>query len=230
MNDQPPADIQLLPPPETGVWRLDKQGAGLTYDLFRADDAAHRGGNRWSTSRCGVLYCSSHQDACYAEELVALRVHPDFELDARQDWQDANEPAPHVIVRDWTSKRTMLRLEVPKYCRFLDVDDDITLKVLTARLSSRLAELGVDEQPLTSAHTRGSDRRITRAITEWTLDQQTPEGSPRIHGITYRSNYAQRQCWAIYESTPVKVLETSYVYPESPPLLNVSREYRLRVL
>ncbi|MEU7428591.1 RES family NAD+ phosphorylase [Streptomyces sp. NPDC040750] len=231
MTTQPAADVRLVPAPEAGVWRLDKQEAGLTYDRLLAEDSTSQAGNRWSTPRCGVLYCSSHQDACFAEDLVALKVHPDMRDDVEEAWQQAGQPAPGIVVRDWTAKRTLLRLAVPKPFLFLDVDDETTQRVLTKELSDRFDELGVDDPELTGLHMRGRNRRLTRAIVEWALEQQTPRGTPRIHGIAYRSNYAMRQCWAIFQyATPLTTLESSYVYPEAEPLQAVAQEYGLRVM
>jgi hypothetical protein len=230
MSTQPAPDVRLITAPRTGVWRLDK-GTVLTYDRLRQQDTTSTAGNRWSSPRCGTLYCSSYKDACFAEELVALRVHPDMQDDVEEAWQTSGQPAPGMVVRDWTAKRTLLRLDVPKQYLFLDVDDETTQRILTKELRNRFDELGVHEPELTGADMRGRNRRLTRAITEWALDQQTPQAAPRIHGIAYRSSYAQRQCWAIFQhTTPPTVLESSYVYPASEPLRRVAEEYGLRVL
>ncbi|WP_326783544.1 RES family NAD+ phosphorylase [Streptomyces sp. NBC_00151] len=231
MSTQPASDVRLIHPPESGVWRLDKQGSGLTYDRLRPEDATSQAGNRWSSTHRSVLYCASTQDACFAEELVALQVSPELRGDVEEPWQQAGQPAPGVIVRDWTAKRTLLRLAVPKPFVFLDVDDDTTQRVLTKELRGQFEELGVDDPELTGKHMRGRNRRLTRAITQWALDQQTPEAAPRIHGIAYRSTYAMRQCWALFEyAAPLAILESSYVYPEAEPLQAVAREYGLRVM
>ncbi|MEK8172296.1 RES domain-containing protein [Streptomyces sp. M19] len=79
-------DINLIPAPERGVWRLGKSKAPLKYEWLSdpavAGDASSSG-NRWSLVGYGTLYCASSHDGCFAEALATFRVHPTCSASSR---------------------------------------------------------------------------------------------------------------------------------------------------
>ncbi|MFV0129377.1 RES family NAD+ phosphorylase [Streptomyces sp. HMX112] len=209
-------DVRLIPAPERGVWRLGKLSNPLKYEQISRDDATSSAGNRWSLVGYGTLYCASERDGCFAEALAPFRVHPDMLDVVADDWRGPN--APGLLPPDWTTRHTLVRLQLPKEARFLDVDDERTLEVLSG-------ELGVDK--LTTEHIQGFNRRLTRRISAWAIAQRTPEQGRLIHGIAYRSRFGMRQCWAVYSDVPVDALESSLIFPEDEALRTVADEYRL---
>ncbi|GAA2343595.1 RES family NAD+ phosphorylase [Streptomyces kunmingensis] len=229
MTSSPAADVRLIPAPAEGVWRLGKTPDPLSYDTLAPADEQSTAGNAWSASTYGTLYCASQQDGCFAEALAPFRVHPDMRELVDGDWHEPYFVGPGKMVRDWSAKHTLLRLEPAKESRFLDVDDDTTLKALTALLEPRLEELGVTLPELTREHTQGFHRRLTRAIARWAHAQRTSQGTPSIHGIAYKSRFGMRQCWAVFDNTTVERLESTYVFPESVPLRTVAHEYGLQM-
>jgi hypothetical protein len=229
MISSPAADVRLIPAPADGVWRLGKTPDPLTYDTLAPADESSTAGNAWSASAHGTLYCASQQDGCFAEALAVFRVDPDARELVEPDWHEPYFVGPGKMVRDWSAKHTLLRLEPAKESRFLDVDDETTLKTLSAVLGPRLHEFGVPRSGLTREHTHGFHRRLTRAIARWAHAQRTPEGAPSIHGIAYKSRFGMRQCWAVFDNTTVERLESTYVFPESEPLRTVAQEYGLQM-
>ncbi|WP_372347241.1 RES family NAD+ phosphorylase [Streptomyces sp. KL116D] len=229
MTSSPAADVRLVPAPTDGVWRLGKTPDPLSYDILAAPDESSTAGNAWSASTYGTLYCASQQDGCFAEALAPFRVHPDMRELVDHDWHEPFFVGPGKMVRDWSAKHTLLRLEPAKDSRFLDVDDAHTLKALTVLLAPQLAELGVTQAELTRDHIQGFHRRLTRAIARWAHTQRTAQGTPRIHGIAYKSRFGMRQCWAVFDNTTVDRLESTYVFPESEPLRTVAQEYGLQM-
>lgn len=230
MNSSPAADVRLIPAPAGGVWRLGKTADPLGYDVLAAPDETSTAGNAWSASTHGTLYCASQQDGCFAEALAPFRVHPDVRELVDVDWHQPFFVGPGKMVRDWSAMHTLLRLEPAKDSRFLDVDDDTTLKVLAALVDPWLPAFGISRAELARHHTQGSHRILTRAIARWAHTQTTPDGTPRIHGIAYRSRFGMRQCWALFDNTAVTRLESTHVFPESEPLRTVALEYGLQML
>ncbi|MFD7628048.1 RES family NAD+ phosphorylase [Streptomyces sp. NPDC059851] len=230
-RDTTQLDVSLVPAPEDGVWRLGKSPHPVTYETISSEDAAEKGGNRWSLASYGTLYCASEPDGCFAEALAPFRVHPDMLEVIADDWQEPSFLAPGKLPRDWSTSHTLVRLQPPKEARFLDVDDDRTLKTLSDELSAKLAEQGVDR--LTTQHVQGPNRRITRLISAWAITQRTgPAHQERlIHGIAYRSRfYGMRQCWAVFNDLELKQLESSLVFPTSEALRGVADEFGLTML
>ncbi|MGW1895396.1 RES domain-containing protein [Streptomyces sp. NPDC002004] len=219
-------EVRLVPPPEHGVWRLGKAHNPVKFEQIRKDDVDSSAGNRWSLVGYGTLYCASERDGCFAEALAPFFVHPDWLTTATADWQ--GEDAPGRIPPAWTTRHALVRLQLSKDARFLDVDDEQTLSVLSSELRDLLAENQVDK--LTQEHVQGFNRKITRGISAWAISQRDSEqGGRLIHGIAYRSRFGMRQCWAIYNDVGYTEIESSLIFPEDEALLRVAAEYQLRL-
>ncbi|MFD5935834.1 RES family NAD+ phosphorylase [Streptomyces sp. NPDC060333] len=222
--------VSLIQAPERGIWRLGKANEPLKYETISKADASSPGGNRWSLVSYGTLYCATDPDGCFAEALAPFRVHPTMLEVVAEDWKDASYLPPGHLPRDWSTRHTLVRLQPVKEARFLDVDDERTLKALSRELRHELAALGVPR--LTPAHTQGFNRRITRQISAWAITQRTgpSERERLIHGIAYRSRFGLRQCWAVFSDVELKQEESSLVFPEAEALRQVADEYGLKML
>ncbi|MEV7617153.1 RES domain-containing protein [Streptomyces sp. NPDC089799] len=228
------SDVRLIPAPERGIWRLGKARGPFTYDRIREEDAGSPSGNRWSLVDCGVLYCASEHEGCFAEALAPFRVDPAMRAIIADDWANPSHMPPGRIPRDWTTRHTLFRLQPVKEARFLDVDDEDTLTVLSRELRDQLAKLNIDR--ITARHiedsTDPSARRVTRQISAWAEHQSTGTGSEErhIHGIAYRSGLGRYQCWAVFEGVELSKEESSLVFPEADALRKVAQDYTLTML
>ncbi|MCX5151476.1 RES domain-containing protein [Streptomyces sp. NBC_00320] len=223
-------DVVLVPAPDHGVWRLGKAKNPVKYERISQEDWSRTGGNRWSLVSYDILYCASRHDGCFAEALAPFRVDPKMREVIGDEWTKPSFMTPGKIPRDWTTRHILVRLQLPKEARFLDVDDERTLETLSRELKDELAEQGVDR--LTTEHIQGFNRRITRQISAWAITQRTgPSEQERlIHGIAYRSRFGMRQCWAVFNDVELKQEETSLIFPESEALRRVAEEYDLTML
>ncbi|MFE3635371.1 RES family NAD+ phosphorylase [Streptomyces cellostaticus] len=218
---------RLIPAPERGVWRLGKAKDPLKYNQITADDADRTSGNRWSLVGHGTLYCASEFEGCFAEALAPFRVHPELRNVIQDDWHEPYYMPPSHLPLDWRTRHTLVRLMPDKAARFLDIDDNDTLNSLHQELEPVMARFDVDK--LTHEHVQGRDRRITRSIAAWAHEQRTLRRAPLIQGIAYRSRFAARQCWAIFESTHLEEVETQPIWPETEGLRTVADEYGLTI-
>ncbi|MFE2823348.1 RES family NAD+ phosphorylase [Streptomyces sp. NPDC059271] len=229
MTEETYLGVRLIPAPERGVWRLGKAKEPLKYNRISTDDTDLPSGNRWSLVERGTLYCATDLQGCFAEALAPFRVHPELRaIIAQGDWPQPYYMPPGTLPRDWRTRHTLVRLLLEKEARFLDVDDEDTIRSLTVALEPELADLGIDK--LTHDHVQGPDRRITRCIAAWAERQETPHGARPIQGIAYRSRFAARRCWAVFEGTPLDEAETQPIWTETEGLTAVAHEYGLIVL
>ncbi|KOU54206.1 RES family NAD+ phosphorylase [Streptomyces sp. WM6378] len=224
----PSPDIQLVEAPERGIWRLGRATGPLKYERITEADDASSVGNRWSHSDHGTLYCASEHDGCFAEALAGFRVHPDMRDVIGDDWPGPYYLAPGTIPRDWRTRHGLVRLQPAKGSLFLDVDDHRTLRALSEALQDELAALDVDK--LTTEHIQGfKDRRVTRQISIWAVQQRTAHQEHLIQGIAYRSLFGMRQCWAVFDHAQLEQVESSLIFPEAEALRTVADEYGLTV-
>lgn len=227
MNEGTGLEACLIPAPEDGVWRLGKAKEPLKYNKISSEDDRRSGGNRWSLVSYGTLYCASELDGCFAEALAPFRVEPGLRAIIGDDWQQPYYMTPGNLPQDWRTRHTLVRLQPAKEARFLDVDDEQNLRMLSLELKQQLAELGVDG--LTAEHIQGPNRRVTRQIAAWAIAQRTAEQGRLIHGIAYRSRFGMRQCWAIFSDVDLEEVESQPIWPETDGLRSVAEEYGLTI-
>ncbi|UUU45151.1 MULTISPECIES: RES family NAD+ phosphorylase [unclassified Streptomyces] len=219
--------LQLIAAPEHGVWHLGKAKDPLKYNKISKADNNRTGGNLWSLVGYGTLYCSSELDGCFAEALEPFRVDPELQALIADDWRTPDFMPPGTLPRDWRTRHTLVRLQPTKEARFLNIDDEEALRLLSRELKDELAVLGVPT--LTREHIRGSNRRVTRQIAAWAITQRTPEQGRLIHGIAYRSRFGMRQCWAIFSDVDLEEIEQQPIWPETEGLRTVADEYGLTI-
>ncbi|MFJ9855001.1 RES domain-containing protein [Streptomyces sp. NPDC101150] len=221
--------VALVRAPDRGVWRLGRSTDPLRYNQLEPETMAGSAAGRYSLFTYGTLYCCSDPAGCFAEALAHFRVHPKMRQLLDDEWSGKTDfmRAGH-LASSWRDERILVRLDVPREARFVDVDAEETREVLAEALHSELAELGV-EGPLTDDHLHGVDRRITRQIAAWTVAQRNDAGHRLAQGIAYQSNYGGRRCWAILNDAGLKETERRPIRAEDSELQEVAREYGLTV-
>src|SRR5690606_13001647 len=85
------------------------------------------------------------------------------------------------------------------------------------------------EGPLTDEHLHGRDRNVTRQIAAWAVSRRNQDQHQLFQGLTYRSSYGGRRCWAIWRDTELKEVERRPIQVEDPPLREVAEAYGLTV-
>lgn len=122
-----------------------------------------------------------------------------------------------------------MRVLVAPSARFLDVEAAATHRALERALPAELDQLGYDG--LDVAAVRGPDRILTRAISHWTFNQISRDGSRTFAGIRYLSRLASRcECWALFvPGAGLEIAEAHSILPTNRDLLRVAREYGLTV-
>ncbi|WP_225882048.1 RES family NAD+ phosphorylase [Streptomyces aureocirculatus] len=227
MNEGAPLEARLVPAPERGVWRLGKAKDPLKYNQISREDDSRTGGNRWSMLSHGTLYCASDLDGCFAEALAPFRVDPELRALIGTDWDDPYFMSPGQLPQDWRTRHTLVRLQPAAEARFLDVDDEQTLRVLSTELKEELAQFGITD--LTLDHVQGPDRRVTRQISTWAISRRNRHRERQIHGIAYSSRFGMRQCWAIFTDVALKEVGRQPIWPEATELQRVADEYGLTI-
>ncbi|MFD9097796.1 RES domain-containing protein [Streptomyces collinus] len=183
---------------------------------------------RFSLFTYGTLYCASAPAGCYAEALAPFRLSETVRALMAGTPSRPEQMALQDMASSWRDRRILVRL-VPRYeALFLDVETEETRAELAKDLRMELRAFGVDG-PLTDEHIQGKDRRITRQIAAWAVAQRNEEGHQLVQGITYRSAYGGRRCWAILRDTELKEVERRPIQVEDPELREVAHEYGLTI-
>ncbi len=222
--------VTLLPAPPRGVWRLGRAEEPLQYNRLELETSLGSSAGRFSLPRFGMLYCCSEPIGCYAEGLAPFRVQPVIRslLDDDDTTASAALMRPGHLASSWREDRILVRLLPSPEARFLDVDCEVTRKVLARELHHELAAWGVDG-PLTDEHIHGRDRRVARQIAAWTVAQRNQAGHMLVQGIAYHSGYGGRRCWAILNDVTLTEAERKAIRAESDELEEVAKEYGLTV-
>jgi hypothetical protein len=221
--------VTLKPAPDNGVWRLGWAYDPIRYNQVEPETLDGSAAGRFSLFSYGMLYCASAPAGCYAEALASFRIDPRIrELMKDADPGNTDQMALNDLASSWREERILVRLIPSPYAQFLDVETEQTRVVLADCLKDELKALGVDG-PLSDQHIHGKDRRIARQIAAWAVAQRNNDGHQLIQGISYRSGYGGRQCWAILRDTELKEVERRPIRMEDIALQEVAREYGLTI-
>jgi hypothetical protein len=221
--------VTLRSAPEEGVWRLGWAHDPIVYNQVEPETVVGSAAGRFSLFSYGMLYCASAPAGCYAEALAPFRVDPRMrEFMADVATGNTGLMALGDVASSWREERILVRLVPSPQARFLDVETAQSRKVLAGLLEDELRELDV-RGPLQDRHIHGKDRRVSRQIAAWAVAQRNGDGHQLIQGITYRSGYGRRQCWAILRDTELKEEERRPIRLEDVDLHEVAREYGLTV-
>lgn len=221
--------VTLTAAPDEGVWRLGRASAPVVYNQVEPDTFGGSSAGRFSLFSYSMLYCASEPDGCFAEDLARYRVAPKVRhLMSGSDTNGSEWMKTGDIPSSWREERILVRLIPSQRSRFLDVDSEETRDVLAADLKDDLSAMGV-EGSLTDEHIHGRDRRVARQISAWAVAQRNEAGHQLVQGITFRSSYGGRRCWAILGDTDLKEVERCPIRMEDPALHAVAREYGLTI-
>ncbi|MFF7976749.1 RES domain-containing protein [Streptomyces sp. NPDC007905] len=220
--------VTLTAAPDNGVWRLGWADDPIMYNQLEPETFDGSSAGRFSLFSYGMLYCASAPAGCYAEALAPFRLSDKVRELMAGAPSGPGQMALRDIASSWRDRRILVRL-VPRYeALFLDVETEETRAELARDLRGELRAFGV-EGPLTDEHIRGKDRRITRQIAAWAVAQRNEAGHQLVQGITYRSSYGGRRCWAILRDTELKEVEWRPIQVEDPALREVALEYGLTI-
>jgi hypothetical protein len=223
----PPVTLTAAPP--DGVWRLGWARNPIEYNRVEPDTFDGSAAGRYSLYSYSTLYCASTPAGCYAEALAPYRIGPKI----RELMGNAGVSNPHLmamghIPSSWREERILVRLIPTDRTQFLDIETDETRAVLASDLKEELSAIGVTGQ-LTDDDLHGPNRRITRQVAAWAVAQRNADGHHLVQGITFRSGYGGRRCWAILRDTELTEVERCAIRVEDVSLQEVASEYGLTV-
>jgi hypothetical protein len=219
-----PVGVVLFP--VEGAYRVGRRAEPLSYSRISPFDAQTTMGNRYDVAGGGVLYCATNIEGCYAETLARFRPSP--VVIAALDGNEMGRMNRGSVAADWRLRREWVRAQCDHALPFLNVEDPATLAHLGRVLVKELAALEVS-QPLDVSLMRGSDRRIPRLVARWAHSQQDNAGTPEYSGIRYESKLGGYECWAIFDGTPIRVVESAIVSRDDQALVRVSQMFKLTV-
>lgn len=220
--------------PADGLWRV-----GRGDDPLKVTRPAYgtlgssRAGNRFdsTTGDYGVLYFGTSLEGCFGETLARLRPGLHLADLIADEWRSLHFMALGAVPADWRSRRSAVHVRmVDPDARFLDVEALLTHHHLRTELALGLASLGHDDMDI--GLLRGPDRRVTRLVSEWAYRavKSDEDGAPAFAGIRYVSRLSSEwECWAVFDDTPLEVIEKRSITLDMPALLSVAQMYDLTV-
>jgi hypothetical protein len=220
----------VVEPPTDGIWRVGR-GTVLDYpERSPIDMSDARSGNRFDsfTGRYSVLYFGTTRTACYGETLSRFRRDPKLAF-LDDEWDgSAGFMKRGTVPADWRTRRTAVQVKLPAGSRFLDVEDAGSRSLLEREIGPALAMLGCPE--LDVAAIRGADRRVTRFISEWAWQQDSPMGDRPLAGIRYLSRMdTDWECWAVFDDWELEEVARLPILLSDLELQAVARRYELTV-
>lgn len=223
------AEFATVHPPDT-LHRIARAQAPLNFSEIAPEDATSgKSGNRYDVPGGGVLYAATKVQTCFAETLARFRPTPKM----RELLKTLDEDESHFMIcggipQDWRLQRRIIDLKLNDPLPFLDVEDAGTLTRLELELSATLISLGY-EGNLDLGDIRNKDRRLSRAIAEWTYVTQDDQGIPSYAGIRYCSRVDQsEECWAIFDGADVDIATQRNIELTDPDLTTVASKWDLR--
>jgi hypothetical protein len=221
--------LRVLAAPPGGVWRVGWGDAPLAASRLPPELLAETtAGNRFDSpsGAYGVIYCAARLTACFGETLARHRPHPTLAALVAEEWERLGFMEIGAVAAEWRQRRVAVRVRLQG--RFLDVESPTTRARLRLELGAALADLGYDDFDVPAV--RGHDRRLTRLMSQWAHDQPGRQGSPRFAGIRYLSRLDSRwECLAIFDETPLEIVESHAITPDMPELQDIARRYGLRI-
>jgi hypothetical protein len=220
--------------PADGVWRVGRGPDPLALrDPMRKEDLTPKTGNRFDSplGEYSVWYFATELEACYGETLARFR--PDLERLSHID--DEGFLPIGEVPADWRTRRLAVRGKVehngyPGPAQFLDVDHIDTRERLRVELADVLTGLGYSDLDISTV--RGSDRRLTRWISDWAYWYSDEGGDFPFAGIRYCSRLDNAwECWAVFADSDIEVFTEPPrpIHRNDPDLLKVANKYGLRV-
>lgn len=172
-----------------------------------------------------MLYAATDQQGAFAETLARLRPSP--RIRAMSFPGDENHMNVGSVPAEWRINRRMAEVRFDGPLPFLDVDDPATHTYLSDALESVLRPRGIDL--LDVSHVRGSDRIVTRAISEHAYVLTDSDGTLQFSGLRYMSRVGDFECWAIFDGTSAEPGQVQVIDKTDPALLEVARVFDLTI-
>lgn len=222
-------ELKEVLPPRSGIWRIGRAPDPLALsDAVPYEDS--RVGNRFDSAlaQFRVRYFATDPEGCFGECLARFRPDPTVLVQIQEDWQGRSFMNPGAIPAEWRQRRLLAHVRIAEDWPFLDVEALETREALRIELAEVLALYGYSD--LDIAVIRGSDRRVTRFISQWAWMQETNDRLPRYAGIRYTSRLENAwELWAVFEEVPVDVLAMSPIGRDDRDLNLVAKQYGLTV-
>lgn len=221
----------LVDYPRTGTWRLGR--APDPYGWRHPDpvDTRNSGaGNRFDSfhGNFGVIYCATTPQACYAETLARFRPQHNLADIVREEWEQQGRMDVGSISADWRNSRILVRLGLAGPLPFVDIAHSETLDAFRdePRLVSWLESFGIASADL--GNVVGSDRRVTRVMSQWLAESTDEDGHHLFGGIRYTSRLGSDfECWAIFQGSDIVEIERRSVKHDDPDMGAVAQRYNL---
>jgi hypothetical protein len=218
--------------PAGGIWRVGRAPNPFAWNRPDPVDTGDPGcGNRFDSFHgdYAVVYFGTSPEACFAETLARFRPSPALASLVADEWARNHWIRPGNVPADWRDSRILVRAVVPNALPFVDVADADSLEAFRTapRIAQWLTAFGVGDLDL--AALVGSDRRVTRLISQWAHDEESDDGFS-YGGIRYISRLgAGYECWAVFEGSPIAELERRPILSQDADLCVVARRYGLSV-
>jgi RES domain len=215
--------------PSNGVWRIGRGSDPLAFRMPEPNTLlASRSGNRFDSHDYGVLYFATDIRACFGETLARFRPSPAMKALVEEEWRQRQFMGVGSVPQEWRLRRTAVRVKIDAGLDFLDVEDRRTLQHLRGPLAMGLSSLGYHD--LDVAMVRGSDRRVTRLISNWAYLASNEDGSPRYAGIRYFSRLDSAwELWAVFQDIELDPVETRPIMRQNADLKTVADDFELQV-
>jgi len=196
-----------------------------------SSDLTKRGvGNRFDSpvGSYGVLYFGKDLETCYAETLARFRADVKVIAEIRKEWKERNFVEIGSVPADWRFQRVAVRVSMTGSLPFLDLESADTLEFLRVALADQLVALSYTDVDM--GVVCGTDRRVTRLISQWAYDEVDEDDNSVYGGIRYMSRVApEYECWAAFEDCSIEVLEERGISEDDSHLKKIAKRYGLRV-
>ena len=219
-----PDHLVLVGPPAV-LLRVERTERELQFSRINAETAALDGsGNRFDVPGGGVLYAASSAQGAFAETTAHFRPSASLLESMARVGGTAEELEIPSIDAAWRAPRVVRSLRTIDALPFVDVEAAASHTYLTEHARSVLLGLGV---PVLDVPTvRGRSRRLTRGLATWIYEARNSDGEPLYGGIRYESKLSSDyECWAIFDGTPVELLEEQRITIDDPDLVIVAARH-----
>jgi len=192
-------------------------------------------GNRFDSplGNYRVSYFSTTLEGCFGETLARYRPDVSRLAEVQDEWHRLGFMPLGELPADWRNRRLAVKVRFsnplrPRRAKFVDVEHLDTRERLRVELANPLSLLGHDELDVSTV--RGSDRRVTRAISWWAHQHRDEEGRLLFAGIRYLSRLDTKwECWAVFDDVEIEELSRHPILREDEALLRVANQYGIRV-
>jgi hypothetical protein len=225
---------RLLELPTEGIWRLGRAPDPLEWrpPSEPVDTATPGAGNRFDSfhGNYSTLYFGTTPEACYLETLARFRPSPAMRDVVANEWAERGYMDVGSVPADWRDSRILVNAGIEEPRPFVDAAAADTIAAFRAdpRVMPYLQNWGVDQLDL--SHIVGSDRRVTRLLSQWAWDRELKGDGVGYDGIRYVSRLgSDRECWVVFEGVPLVEISRRPVLHTDTVLCAVAQQFGLVV-